>query len=229
MSALRSRSTLQPEGLPEEFFRALAETIPNMVWSTRPDGLDDYCNRRFCEYTGLGSEQLAGRGWLAMVHPEDRARCEAVWNRALAQGTRYEIEYRLRRHDGVYLWHLGTAEPLVVRGRIVRWFGACTDIESRKKASRMLERARLSLEALVESRTEMLEVAQRDLFASLSARERQVLRHTVEGMTIAQTAIQLGVSPKSIETYRSRIMTKLGIFDLPGLVKFAIRNGITSI
>ena len=229
MDAHRKRAASTLEWQPEQFFRALAETIPNMVWSTRADGLDDYWNRRFCEYTGLGSEQLAGRGWLAMVHPEDRARCETVWNRALAQGVRYEIEYRLRRHDGVYLWHLGTAEPLVVKGRIVRWFGTCTDIESRKKASRMLEQARRSLEALVDSRTESLEAAQRDLLGSLSARERQVLRHTVEGRTIAQTAAQLGVSPKSVETYRSRVMIKLGIFDLPGLVKFAIRNGITAI
>ena len=70
---------------------------------------------------------------------------------------------------------------------------------------------------------------QRDPLGSLSARERQVLRYTVEGKTIAQTAAQLGVSPKSVETYRSRVMTKLGIVDLPGLVKFAIRNGITTV
>ena len=70
---------------------------------------------------------------------------------------------------------------------------------------------------------------QRDPLEALSARERQVLRYTVEGKTIAQTAAQLGVSPKSVETYRSRVMTKLGIVDLPGLVKFAIRNGITTV
>jgi DNA-binding NarL/FixJ family response regulator len=70
---------------------------------------------------------------------------------------------------------------------------------------------------------------QRDALELLSARERQVLRCTVEGMTIAQTAEKLSVSPKSVETYRSRIMTKLGIVDLPGLVKFAIRNGITTV
>ena len=70
---------------------------------------------------------------------------------------------------------------------------------------------------------------QRDPLSALSARERQVLRYTVEGKTIAQTAAQLGVSPKSVETYRSRVMTKLGIVDLPGLVKFAIRNGITTV
>ena len=68
-----------------------------------------------------------------------------------------------------------------------------------------------------------------DPLALLSARERQVLRFTVEGKTIAETATQLAISPKSVETYRSRVMTKLGIADLPALVKFAIRHGITTI
>ena len=71
--------------------------------------------------------------------------------------------------------------------------------------------------------------ARRDPMQQLSAREREVLRHTVQGRTIAQTAQRLGVSPKSVETYRSRLMTKLGIEDLPSLVKFAIRYGITSL
>jgi DNA-binding NarL/FixJ family response regulator len=84
----------------------------------------------------------------------------------------------------------------------------------------------LGYEALQRQATSSFE---RDPLGSLSARERQVLRHTVEGLTIAQTAVKLGVSPKSVETYRSRVMTKLGIVDLPGLVKFAIRNGITTV
>lgn len=73
------------------------------------------------------------------------------------------------------------------------------------------------------------QAAQGDPLGALSARENQVLRCTVEGKTIAQTAVQLGISPKSVETYRSRVMTKLGIVDLPALVKFAIRNGVTTV
>ena len=70
---------------------------------------------------------------------------------------------------------------------------------------------------------------QSDPLGRLSAREREVLRHTVEGCTIAETAQRLGLSPKSVETYRSRLMTKLGIDDLPALVKFAIRHGVTTV
>lgn len=68
-----------------------------------------------------------------------------------------------------------------------------------------------------------------DPLGRLSAREREVLRHTVEGRTIAETAQRLGLSPKSVETYRSRLMTKLCIEDLPALVKFAIRHGVTTV
>jgi PAS domain S-box-containing protein len=229
MNALRGRAAPQSEGLPEQFYRALAETIPHLVWSARSDGHHDFHNRQFQAYTGLSVAELTGRGWPAIVHPEDRERCRARWQHALARVERFEIECRLRRHDGAYLWHLGSAQPLQVEGRILRWFGTCTDIEDHKKANRMLDRARQSLETLLESRADALEAAQVSLLGSLSARERQVLRHTVEGKTIAQTAAQLGVSPKSVETYRSRVMTKLGIVDLPGLVKFAIRNGITTV
>lgn len=68
-----------------------------------------------------------------------------------------------------------------------------------------------------------------DPLSRLSARERQVLRHTVEGRTIVETAKRLGLSPKSVETYRSRTMAKLAIKDMAALVKFAIRHGVTSL
>ena len=123
----------------EQFFHLLADAIPHLVWSSSVDGFEDYCNRRFCEYTGLSQEALSGSGWEAIVHPEDLERSRARWRDARASGSRYEIEYRLRRHDGDYLWHHGTAEPLRVDGRIVRWFGTCTDIDARKRAEERVE------------------------------------------------------------------------------------------
>jgi PAS domain S-box-containing protein len=113
----------------ERFFHMLADAIPHLVWSSSVNGLDDYCNQRLCEYAGRSARELSGLGWEAIVHPDDLERCRKVWNDARKRGVRYEIEYRLRRHDGVYLWHHSTAEAVLVDGSAVRWFGTSTDID----------------------------------------------------------------------------------------------------
>ncbi|HEX2649870.1 MAG TPA: PAS domain S-box protein [Burkholderiales bacterium] len=159
MGAPEVRRTL-PDNADERFFRMLADAVPHLVWSKSVDGFEDYSNRRLCEYTGMSARELAGSGWEAMVHPEDLERCRCAWSEARARGTRYEVEYRLRRHDGAYLWHHGTAEPLRVDGRIVRWFGTCTDIDARKRAQEELAQVRQRLESLVATRTEALRASE---------------------------------------------------------------------
>lgn len=124
----------------ETFYRLISETIPHIVWSASADGRVDFFNRRCYEYTGLQAGELEGWGWKAVVHAEDLERCVASWTRALQSGERYEIEYRLRRHDGEYRWHHGSAVPLGdARGRPQRWFGTVTDIEAEVRSARILE------------------------------------------------------------------------------------------
>ncbi len=346
-----------------QFYRQVAETIPQMVWSALPDGSTDFFNARVFEYTGRSQRQLEDWGWRAVVHPDDLERCLAHWTNAFKKGQPYEVEYRLRRRDGRYFWHLGAAMPLREGGRIVRWFGTATDIENQKRAERLLAKAREALETLVGSRAEELDTTERraaelerldqqerfrsfldsmpaiswikdsrfrytwvsasyervlgksldevrgrenidvwsedlvrqyrrddenalrangpvqsiydvpcadgssarllvvkfplpdgsgavgvagigfdisarggnepvasgvDPLVRLSARERQVLQMIVDGRTSAEVALSLSLSPKSVDTYRSRVMAKLDIRDLPTLVKFAIRHRITT-
>lgn len=118
----------------EENYRFLAETVPQIVWTTRPDGYHDYFNRRWFEYTGWDSSDGRGWDWSTVLHPDDQARSIAVWNHCLATGESYNIEYRLRRaSDGTYRWFLGQALPLRdENGQITRWFGTCTDIHDQK-------------------------------------------------------------------------------------------------
>jgi PAS domain S-box-containing protein len=131
-----------PGADPGELYRQIADAIPQMVWTGGADGALDYFNRRVLEYTGMDPGTLAGWGWQPVIHPEDLPACLARWRHALETGEPYEIEYRLRRHDGVYRWHLGAALPLRdSAGRILRWFGTCTDIDDRKSAAQALERA----------------------------------------------------------------------------------------
>jgi diguanylate cyclase (GGDEF)-like protein/PAS domain S-box-containing protein len=126
-------------------WQALIDSMPQIVWVTRPDGWHVHFNRNWLEYTGLTLEQSLGFGWNPPFHPEDRDRAAARWEEAVRTGEPYEIEYRLRRHDGVYHWMLGRAVPLRdASGRIETWFGTCTDIEELKEAQgRIDEQARL--------------------------------------------------------------------------------------
>ena len=120
----------------ESRFHTLADTMPQMVWSTRPDGFTDYYNARWYEFTGVAEGSMGGEDWPDMFHPDDRERAWARWQQSVASGDPYEIEYRLSYRDGTYRWVLGRA--LAMRdgnGTIVRWFGTCTDLHEQKLAS----------------------------------------------------------------------------------------------
>ncbi|MBL8743152.1 MAG: PAS domain-containing protein, partial [Myxococcales bacterium] len=123
----------------EAQFRGVAETMPQIVWRTRPDGWVEYFNSRWHAFTGASREQSEGAGWLLFIHPSDRDGARDRWARAVADGGLYEIEYRIRRHDDVYRWFLGRALPMRdAAGAIVMWFGTCTDIDDQKRAETSL-------------------------------------------------------------------------------------------
>jgi PAS domain S-box-containing protein len=116
-------------------FRTLADTMPQMVWSTLPDGFHDYYNARWYEFTGAPPGSTDGEGWNDMFHPDDQDRAWARWRQSLESGNPYEIEYRLRYHDDTYRWVLGRALPIRDdHSAITRWFGTCTDIHEQKLA-----------------------------------------------------------------------------------------------
>lgn len=120
----------------EAGFRALADSMPQMVWSTRPDGFHDYYNARWYEFTGVPAGSTDGEGWNNMFHPDDQERSRIAWLHSLATGEPYQIEYRLRHRSGEYRWTLGRALPVYdQKGRISRWFGTCTDIHQSKLAA----------------------------------------------------------------------------------------------
>jgi len=117
-------------------FRTLADAMPQMVWSTLPDGNHDYYNARWYEFTGVPVGSTDGEGWNGMFHPDDQDRAHTVWRHSLQTGEPYEIEYRLRHHSGTYRWTLGLALPMRdAAGAIVRWIGTCTDIHAAKLAA----------------------------------------------------------------------------------------------
>ncbi len=148
----------------EAKFRAITNSVDQMIWSTRPDGYHDYFNDRWYEYTGVPYGSTDGELWNGIFHPEDQARSIAAWSHSLATGEPYHIEYRLRHVSGVYRWVLGRAQPVRDdQGRITRWFGTCTDIQEIVDAREVLSRSRVELEHAVEARTRELLAAQDQL------------------------------------------------------------------
>jgi PAS domain S-box-containing protein len=121
-------------------FRVLADAMPQMVWSTLPDGFHDYYNARWYEFTGMAEGSTDGEEWNGMFHPDDQERAWSRWRKSLETGEPYEIEYRLRHHSGAYRWTLGRALPIRnADGTITRWMGTCTDIDDAKRTSEQTE------------------------------------------------------------------------------------------
>jgi formate hydrogenlyase transcriptional activator len=123
----------------ERKLRQVIDTIPTLAWSILPDGSNEFLNKRWHEYTGLSPEESHGSGWQVAIHPEDRAPLLEKWQGLLSLGEPGEMEARLRRHDGVFRWFLMGVEPLRDEtGKIVKWYGTCTDIETLKETEAKL-------------------------------------------------------------------------------------------
>ena len=110
----------------ETLLRALADSVPAMVWSADAEGNFDYFNRQMLEFTA-SLDEVDGQA----IHPDDFPDASAKWRESLRNGTPYEVEHRLRRHDGEYRWVMARAVPVKdEHGRVLRWFGTATDIDS---------------------------------------------------------------------------------------------------
>jgi PAS domain S-box-containing protein len=138
-------------------FRTFAQTLPNHVWTAPANGLLDWFNDRVYEFSGARDGELDGNGWGQIVHPDDLPGVAEGWAAALASGETYEVQFRLRRADGAYRWHIARAVPIRDEtGTLTRWIGTNTDIEDQKNAAAELSALNADLESRVAARTEEL-------------------------------------------------------------------------
>ncbi|RMY48812.1 hypothetical protein D0863_15300 [Hortaea werneckii] len=141
-------------------FEDITNMIPQMIWRTDPEGVHDYYSDQWYSYTGLSIEDSYGEGWLNAFHPDDLEVAKPRWAHSLATGDEYLTEYRCRSADGAWRWMLGRALPMRDGdGKIVKWFGTCTDIhdlvlareearQTRAQLERVIDHARITLWAV---------------------------------------------------------------------------------
>src|SRR5262245_50936006 len=111
----------------ESQFRSLANSIPQLAWMAHPDASIFWFNQRWYDYTGTASDEVSGRGWKSLVHPEQTERVVSGIEQAWAAGNSWEDTFQLRGKDGNYRWFLSRALPIHdANGHIVRWFGTNT-------------------------------------------------------------------------------------------------------
>ena len=127
----------------------LVDSFPGFIFTNRPDGYLDYCNRRMLEYLGVRFEALEGWRWGAVVHSDDVAAVTARWQASLASGEPFECEARVRRADGAYRWMLHREVPVRDEsGQIVKWHGSSIDIDDRVTEQEQFEQERERLRRL---------------------------------------------------------------------------------
>jgi PAS domain S-box-containing protein len=192
----------------EEVFRSLADAAPVMIWVAGSDALFAYFNRAWLEFRGRSLEEEIGNGWIAGVHPDDRDLCMATYLKSFQARQPFRMEYRLQRGDGEYRWVECTGLPRYDDGAFCGFMGSAVDVSSRKASPFTPD-----------------EESVRIVF-SLTERERQVLVLIAEGKSTKEAAAKLGISYKTADSHRSRILEKLGVHETASMVRYAIRAGL---
>jgi len=180
----------------EQYITLLAEAIPQIVWTATPAGAMDYCNQRLYDLTGYSREESLGWAWQKLLHPDDLPFVLRNWESSRQTGTAYEVEYRLRTAAGDYRWHLVRATPMRdSSGSIVKWFGACTDINDQMHQQQLLEeQVRQHMAALMEANSrlssEMREraLAQQELNAQSERTVQELTRRSNRATALIKMA-----------------------------------------
>jgi len=214
-SALRRRLTELEQELQrhtqacEDRFHRLVDSLPVMVWMSGLDALCTYFNQAWLEFRSRSLEEEKGNGWTEGLHPDDRDLCVETYLKAFAARQPFRVQYRLERGGGGYIWVEVTGQPRVdANGEFAGFLGAVVDISDRKRTFFTPD-----------------EESVRMVF-SLTERERQVLVLIADGKSTKETAARLGISYKTADSHRSRILEKLGVHETASMVRYAIRAGL---
>lgn len=208
LSALQQRvEQLESEGRQQgqDLFRAMADASPVMMWMAGTDALCTFFNKLWLAFRGRSMEQELGNGWAEGVHPEDVERCMQTYMQAFGARQSFQMQYRLQRGDGEYRWILDSGVPLTLpNGDFAGYIGSGVDIHEWKTNAPVGPAQRIPL----------------------TEREKQVLVLIADGKSTKEVAAALGISYKTADSHRSKIMEKLDIHETATLVRYAVRNNL---
>jgi PAS domain S-box-containing protein len=162
---------------------AIVRTAPDIIFSRQADGARDYISDRFYEYTGAATGSVNGFGWLDFLHPDDMERSMAQWMHCVQSGENYESEYRIRERHGQYRWFRARAVPIRdFEGKIVQWYGTCSDIHDSKLLEQSIRDSAIELERLVDDRTAALRRLSGRLLTMQDDERRRIARELHDGL-----------------------------------------------
>jgi len=193
----------------ERQFLRLADDCPAMIWTSGPDAEYDYVNPAWLQYRGRTAEEETGGGWAEGLHPDDRDLCMETYLRAFQARQPFRMQFRLQRADESYSWVESAGVPRYrANGEFAGFMGTVADVTDRKKGMFIPDAESVRI-----------------VFA-LTERERQVLVLIARGKSTKEAAAQLGISYKTTDSHRSRILEKLGVHETASMVRYAIRAGL---
>ena len=196
------------QAIAEQRFRELLDATPIMVWMSGTDAVCTFFNRAWLEFRGRTLEEELGSGWTEGLHPDDRDLCLETYLKAFTARAPFRVQYRVQRAGGAYAWIENSGTPLIEDTVFVGFMGTAMDVSDRRSSMFTPDRESVRL-----------------VFA-LTERERQVLVLIAGGRSTKETAIQLGISYKTADSHRSRILEKLGVHETASMVRYAIRAGL---
>ncbi len=193
----------------EQRFLELLETAPVMVWISGSDAMYTFFNRTWLDYRNRKLNEELGNGWADGIHPDDRDLCLETYLKAFSARQSFRLEFRLQRGNGEYGWIEFSGVPRMdEQGRFSGFMGTAVDITGRRRQMFTPDEESVRL-----------------VFA-LTERERQVLVLIAGGRSTKEAAAQLGISYKTADSHRSRILEKLGVHETASMVRYAIRAGL---
>ena len=195
--------------LEDEQFRFLADQAPFPIWCSGTDAMRNFVNRAWLEFRGRTQGQELGSGWTDGLHPDDRDLCIETYIKSFTSRQPFHLQYRMQRGDGTHTWVEDNGAPRhAANGAFAGYVGMVIDITDRKRGIFTPDEESVRL-----------------VFA-LTERERQVLVLIAEGKSTKEAAARLGISYKTADSHRSRILEKLGVHETASMVRYAIRAGL---